>query len=78
MHPIYAADRGVISTLGQALDIAEQFPATTVGVLVDTLHLWWDPQLDEQIHRAGRDARVAGYQVCDWITPLPDPSSPEA
>ena len=27
MHPIYAADRGVISTLGQALDVAEQFPA---------------------------------------------------
>jgi sugar phosphate isomerase/epimerase len=73
MHPIYAADRGVISTLGQALDIAEQFPAPTVGVLIDTFHVWWDPHLDEQIERAGRDARIAGYQVCDWITPLPDP-----
>ena len=73
MHPIYAADRGVISTLGQALDVAEPFPAQTVGVLVDTFHVWWDPQLDEQIDRAGRDARIAGYQVCDWITPLPDP-----
>jgi sugar phosphate isomerase/epimerase len=73
MHPIYAADRGVISTLRQALDIAEPFPATTVGVLLDTFHIWWDPQLDEQIVRAGRDGRIAGYQVCDWITPLPDP-----
>ena len=27
MHPIYAADRGVVSTLGQALDIAEPYPA---------------------------------------------------
>jgi sugar phosphate isomerase/epimerase len=71
MHPIYAADRGVISTLGQALDIAEQFPATTVGVVVDTFHVWWDPQLDAQVRRAGRDARIASYQVCDWITPLP-------
>ena len=53
MHPIYAADRGVISTLGQALDVAEQFPAAAVGVVVDTFHVWWDPQLDEQIHRAG-------------------------
>ena len=47
MHPIYAADRGVISTLGQALDVAEQFPADRVGVVVDTFHVWWDPQLDD-------------------------------
>ena len=72
MHPIYAADRGVISTLGQALDVAERFPAATVGVVVDTFdtfHVWWDPQLAEQVRRAGR--RIAAYQVCDWITPLP-------
>jgi len=71
MHPIYAADRGVISTLGQALDVAEQFPAATVGVVVDTFHVWWDPQLAEQLKRAGAGGRIAGYQVCDWITPLP-------
>ncbi len=69
MHPIYAADRGVISTLGQALDVAEAFPAATVGVVVDTFHVWWDPQLSEQVRRAGR--WIAAYQVCDWITPLP-------
>ena len=71
MHPIYAADRGVISTLGQALDVAEQFPAAAVGVVVDTFHVWWDPQLAEQMKRAGAGGRIAGYQVCDWITPLP-------
>ena len=71
MHPIYAADRGVISTLGQALDVAEQFPAAAVGVVVDTFHVWWDPQLADQIRRAGRGGRIASYQVCDWITPLP-------
>jgi sugar phosphate isomerase/epimerase len=61
----------VISTLGQALDVAGRLPATTVGVVVDTFHVWWDPQLDEQIDRAGRHGRIASYQVCDWITPLP-------
>ncbi len=71
LHPMYAADRGVVSTLGQALDIAEQFPAGTVGVVVDTFHVWWDPQLLEQIDRAGQGGRIASYQVCDWITPLP-------
>jgi sugar phosphate isomerase/epimerase len=69
MHPIYCADRGVLSTLGQALDIAEAFPAEQVGVVVDTFHVWWDPAVDDQIARAG--PRIASYQVCDWITPLP-------
>lgn len=69
MNPIYAADRGVISTLGQALDIAEQFGTDEVGVVFDTFHVWWDPALRDQIARAG--ARIYSYQICDWITPLP-------
>jgi sugar phosphate isomerase/epimerase len=69
MNPIYAADRGVISTLGQALDIAERFDATDVGVVVDTFHLWWEPGIADQVRRAGE--RIVSYQICDWITPLP-------
>lgn len=69
MHPIFAADRGVVSTLGQALDMAEQLPVEAVGVVVDTFHVWWEPGVEEQIARAGE--RIASYQVCDWITPLP-------
>lgn len=70
LHPIFAADRAVISTLGQALDMAEPFPADVVGVVVDTYHVWWDPDLQRQIARAGAAGRIAGYQVCDWILPL--------
>lgn len=69
MHPIFAADRGVVSTLEQALDIVEQFPEGDVGVVVDTFHVWWEPDVLRQIARAG--ARIASYQVCEWITPLP-------
>ena len=69
MHPMYAADRGVISTVGQALDVAEQFPAATVGVVVDTFHVWWDPQLAAQVRRAARGSRAT--RCADWITPLP-------
>jgi sugar phosphate isomerase/epimerase len=69
MNPIYAADRGVISTLAQALDIAERFDAADVGVVVDTFHLWWEPGIAEQVQRAS--VRIVSYQICDWITPLP-------
>jgi len=69
MNPIYAADRGVISTLASALDIAERFDPGDVGVVVDTFHLWWEPGIAEQVRRAGD--RIVSYQICDWITPLP-------
>lgn len=70
LHPIFAADRAVISTLGQALDLAAPHPADVVGVVVDTYHVWWDPSLEALINRAGAEGRLASYQVCDWILPL--------
>ncbi|MEV4273790.1 sugar phosphate isomerase/epimerase family protein [Micromonospora aurantiaca (nom. illeg.)] len=69
LHPMYCADRAVLSTLGQALDLAEAFPAEQVGVVVDTFHVWWDPDVWRQIARAG--TRIASFQVCDFLTPLP-------
>lgn len=70
LHPMYAADRAVISTLGQALDLATPFDAQAVGVAVDTFHVWWDPELKAQIERAGREDRIASYQVCDFNMPI--------
>ena len=70
LHPIFAADRAVISTLAQALDLAAPFAASEVGVVVDTYHVWWDPSLRKSIARAGREDRIASYQVCDWVLPL--------
>ncbi|MBB5113906.1 sugar phosphate isomerase/epimerase family protein [Micromonospora echinospora] len=69
LHPMYCADRAVLSTLGQALDLAEAFPAEQVGVVVDTFHVWWDPDVWRQIVRAG--TRIASFQICDFLTPLP-------
>jgi len=69
MHPLFCADRGVISTLRQALELAERFPAEQVGVVIDTFHVWWDPHISELVARAAD--RIASYQVCDWITPFP-------
>ncbi|MFJ4877998.1 sugar phosphate isomerase/epimerase family protein [Streptomyces sp. NPDC088745] len=71
LHPMFASDRCVVSTLGQALDLAERFPADQVGVVVDTYHIWWDDQAPAQIARAGASGRLHSFQVADWITPLP-------
>ncbi|MER8158043.1 sugar phosphate isomerase/epimerase family protein [Streptomyces sp. NPDC094472] len=72
LHPMYASDRCVVSTLAQALDLAERFPADQVGVIVDTYHLWWDDTVAAQIARAGAGGRIAAFQLADWITPLPE------
>ncbi|MGW5445122.1 sugar phosphate isomerase/epimerase family protein [Streptomyces asiaticus] len=69
MHPMYCSDRGVISSLRQARLLAERFPAGQVGVLVDAYHVWWDPELAAELASLG--PRIAGFQVCDWVTPLP-------
>jgi len=71
LHPMYCSDRAVVSTLRQALDLAADFDPAVVGVTVDTFHVWWDPEVFEQIARAGLEGRIASYQVCDWKTPLP-------
>lgn len=70
MHPMYCADRSVIVTLRQALDLAEPFPPERVGVVIDTFHLWWDPEVEAQIARAA--GRIASVQLGDWLVPLPD------
>ncbi|MFC0108759.1 sugar phosphate isomerase/epimerase family protein [Kibdelosporangium aridum] len=70
LHPMFASDRCVVSTLDQALDMAFLFPANQVGVCVDTYHIWWDPGVYRAITRAA--GRVSIFQVCDWITPLPE------
>jgi sugar phosphate isomerase/epimerase len=65
LHPMYCADRAVVSTLKQALDLAPP----EVGVVVDCFHVWWDPEAPAQIARAGE--RIASFQVCDFLVPLP-------
>jgi sugar phosphate isomerase/epimerase len=75
LHPMFASDRCVVSTLGQALDLAERFPVEEVGVVVDTYHVWWDDTVASGIRRAGAagpaGGRIAAFQLADWVTPLP-------
>lgn len=72
LHPMYAADRCVISTLPQALALAERLPPDQVGVCADTYHIWWDDQAPAALARAARTHRLHAFQLADWTTPLPE------
>ncbi len=69
LHPMTAADRCLINTLDQALDLCDELGAGT-GVVVDVYHLWWDPALAAAIRRAR--GRILTYHVCDWLVPTTD------
>lgn len=74
LHPMYAADRACINTLAHALDVCDALDPSrsgALGVAVDLYHVWWDPQLQRQIERAGRD-RLLAFHACDWLTPTID------
>ncbi len=74
LHPMYAADRACINTMEHALDICDELdPGKTgaLGVAVDVYHVWWDPKLEAQIKRAGKN-RLLAFHVCDWLTPTQD------
>lgn len=72
LHPMYAADRSAVNTLGQANDMVEQLGSPLVGVAADVYHLWWDPALEAEIARCGRLGALFAFHVCDWRTPTID------
>lgn len=72
LHPMYADSRSAVNTLCQANDLAEELNSPWVGVAVDVYHLWWDPDLEQQIYRCGKGGNLSAFHVCDWRTPTED------
>jgi sugar phosphate isomerase/epimerase len=72
LHPMYADTRSAINTLAQANDLAEKLDSPWLGIAVDVYHLWWDPFLEVEIGRCGRQDHLFAFHVCDWKTPTAD------
>lgn len=70
LHPMYAADRACVNTMAQANDICDAV-GDGVGIALDVFHVWWDPDLQRQIERAGK-SRLLAFHICDWLVPMRD------
>lgn len=73
LHPMTAADRSCLCTLRQALDWCDELDPEGeygLGVAVDVYHVWWDPELADQLQRAGK--RILSFHVSDWLVPTTD------
>src|SRR6516225_3268146 len=69
LHPMYAADRACVNTLAQANDLCDEL-GDGAGVAVDTYHVWWDPDLERELARAGKN--ILAYHVNDSLLPTTD------
>ena len=72
LHPMYADTRSAVNTLSQANEMAEEIQSPWVGVAVDVYHLWWDPSLEHEIKRCGRNRNLFAFHICDWNVPTTD------
>lgn len=70
LHPMFAADRSILCSLDHANKLAKKYSPDVVGVIIDVFHVWWDPELYNQIAIAGE--HLIGFHVSDWLVPLPD------
>ena len=72
LHPMYADTRSAINTIGQANDMVEAINSQWIGVVADVYHLWWDPGLEKEIYRSGKNHSLFAYHVSDWRSPTTD------
>lgn len=72
LHPMYAADRSAVSTMGQARAICRHLASPWLGIAVDVYHTWWDDRLEDEIRACGREGSLFAFHVSDWRTPTVD------
>jgi sugar phosphate isomerase/epimerase len=72
LHPMYADTRSAINTMSQANDLAESLNTPWIGVAVDVYHVWWDPSLEKEIERCGKNRALLAFHICDWKSPTVD------
>ena len=72
LHPMYADDRSAINTMASANEVCDRLDHPLVGIAADVYHIWWDPDLADQIRITGEKDRLFAFHVCDWKTPTSD------
>jgi sugar phosphate isomerase/epimerase len=71
LHPMICATRSVLSTTKLANEWCDRLGAEDiVGIAVDTYAVWWDPDIEREIARAGR--RICSFHVSDWLADTQD------
>jgi len=71
LHPMICATRSVLSTVKLANEWCAALAADdVVGIALDTYAVWWDPELEADIARAGK--RICAFHLSDWLADTQD------
>ena len=71
LHPMVCGLRSVVCTLRDANDWLDLLNADDIMRLaIDTYAIWWEPELEQEIQRAGK--RIACFHVSDWLPDTQD------
>jgi sugar phosphate isomerase/epimerase len=66
LHPMYAADRSAINRMAEARQICQALRDPLLGIACDVYHVWWDPDLEQEIKLAGEQKTLFAFHLCDW------------
>lgn len=72
LHPMYTDTKSAIPTIKSANDACVELGLDNVGVALDVYHIWWDPEVENEIRRCGEIGALFGFHVCDWRVPTRD------
>lgn len=66
LHPMYAGDKSCINRMAEARAVCEALGSPWVGIAADVYHIWWDPDVEEELRLAAAQGTLFGFHICDW------------
>jgi sugar phosphate isomerase/epimerase len=66
LHPMYADQRSAINLMSTANEICNELSDENLGLAVDVFHVWWDPNLEDELKHTAIQERFFAYHLCDW------------
>lgn len=66
LHPMYAADKSCVNRMAEARELCETLRHPLVGIAADVYHIWWDPDVEQELRLAAEQKTLFGFHICDW------------
>lgn len=66
-HESESHESSFLSTIGEAIELLDEAGLDDVGVMIDSVHVWDTPSLEDDIARNA--ARITGLHVADKLAP---------
>lgn len=66
LHPMYAGDRSAVASLRDANLLAQRINHPLVGIAIDTFHVWWETNLEQEIRTCANNGHLFAFHICEF------------